>query len=944
MSNGEGYRSPKSNVPNAPIRFAGIAPTTVTKGQMTDQVVSGLIEQGRTMLGQSMDLQTQLNLNQLESEVYADLQMASTDALSKNSIGEVEETFDAAIETARGRIGTISSGSNRQALDSSLNEREGILRANHITPRLISIKRDQRAAQEQLFRQINMDTAAAGDRVLTDNAITGMTARIASLVQHNGMTHEQAITQGMKEANGLVSTTVNTMLNGRRFSEALDYVNDMSTPLTREVRDSLWDDVIKARSSANYLKIMKMFTAPEEQNSFNEWLAPGHQGQKVLDEMLANDELIESHYSALTKLRAKALSPGSASGRSGRSGLSKKEQDINTSIIQAIESRNLAAGEGKNAPNLSDFVSKNDPYRTEVIEAVYSLDQLAHKQVRADQGLAPENDLDFAMRWAYKTGQVPTRAVQGLYDNMHITENMDGKDKDQLIRSMEVLSNIQSAASFGFSRMELTKTQKQHADFYELYKSHWLGQSTLEAKKEIDFAKASGISQTDAGSALQIMLPKDALNIALQTTETLNGSSAHEFIHKRRTRFQEQINEMDGTYSIGVNSAVEAYNDAVGGGDFTAEEIGSFRLNAIQQVAKERYAQKGLATPKAAFRSAADELYYQRGHEGSKYNSRDGKEIIEIHPIDSSKFDGAIGVELVDTEGTSIPIGREAHRADINLDFGRRVAVSLVNSSDPIIKNRGLELMEVINVLMADTTYTTGHARRFDGRVNVGWEALDLNNIAPGTNVQRMPGSNTLERLMQTWADTEGDFSLDQAYALAGLIAFNGNTMPEGTRFELETTGDPTTMDGVTADGVAAPSWAITAVNQHGPQQITWSGAFPRGWRRDFEQEMLPEQEVDRLPTLTNPVLIERMHRIHGLTLGELNSKMEKEIEITRISRQYIDPLRPTFEVLRSVSGGMAALSPTGKLAEDTNLLQHGINLYEGSVRRIVRNLYTDEE
>jgi hypothetical protein len=34
----DGYRSPKSNVPNAPVRFAGVAPTTVTKGQLSDQV------------------------------------------------------------------------------------------------------------------------------------------------------------------------------------------------------------------------------------------------------------------------------------------------------------------------------------------------------------------------------------------------------------------------------------------------------------------------------------------------------------------------------------------------------------------------------------------------------------------------------------------------------------------------------------------------------------------------------------------------------------------------------------------------------------------------------------------------------------------------------------------------------------------------------------------
>ncbi len=154
MSNGEGYRSPKSNVPNAPVRFAGIAPTTITKGQLTDQVVTDIANNFMNQATRSLEAQRQVNLSELESEIIGDLNLGSANATEQVEPQKVEQAFDEAVKSAQGKIEHLS-GNNRKTMQISLNRREGLLRAGQISPTVIGLKRKASAQKARFASQRN---------------------------------------------------------------------------------------------------------------------------------------------------------------------------------------------------------------------------------------------------------------------------------------------------------------------------------------------------------------------------------------------------------------------------------------------------------------------------------------------------------------------------------------------------------------------------------------------------------------------------------------------------------------------------------------------------------------------------------------------------------------------------------------------------------------------
>lgn len=822
----EPFASPRSTVPNEPERVAGIRPSIQDKGTIAGALIADVTGQVVAQAQKSLEIQHELDLNEVQSQVLQDLETARSTAMELTDPDEVDATYDELAAKARLRLDELTPN-DRQALATGATNRETIHRANHINPRIVSLKRDRLIAKDEVFTTtLENSVADAADPALTIASITDAAEHYTSLANSGAISAANATAKTMTVSNGLFKITLNSMIRLGRFDEAYEFSKNPDVTVSRDVRDFEIKKAFQARSLNTWARINNEMNHP-----MSKWRSQA--GQDQLDSMFKfGDEkvLTPKHYQQLSNkissLRQRAISPQEQSISNTLSAIAGQRQAIAAMAAASPD-------QGITVPSRGSFVGPDTPFRGLVLDDVIKLDYDDHIAVQAAAGATPLPPKEFLLSWVQTEGKIPPTSWRKLLAGVSLEDNPEEAVLNDTIDSLMTMMVIESAAVFDVPTIKMTTAGTQVMKAYNLFKTFFYGKQIdrLEGVR-FDFKSGSGIISANGGALRNILTKEQAWKAtrdAMARGKTTNASIVDR--NTKRTEFQLGVQD-----ELGPAFAVEAYSN-LQGHSMSEEEIGEFRINAMTQIAKEIFVEGGFSVAQS-YVVAAQELVITRGQRVSDFNFHSTDEI-EQWPMDHPIWD-QMDIEIDLPSGAPpLRIGKEAYKADVILDIGRHVYLALQSNRDEKSFEKAESLRIAIETLKADTRFTTGHD--VGDPLGVGNFNIDFDNLPLAGTAQNLKGYVTLERLASTWADLAG-MSLVDAYHEINLIAF-GEALPPGNFWEPGMVGDTFTRFGATPKSdLALPSWQIIA--QFGldadERPIIWQGAKPHGWRREFKQEFGP--------------------------------------------------------------------------------------------------------
>lgn len=834
MSNGAGYRSPKSNVPNAPVRIAGIAPTTTTKGQIVDKVLSGLIEQGKAMANQSFKVQTQLNLNELESEVLADLNEGSSKAISMNSAEEVESTFNDAMESAQGRLDGLT-GNNLQVLQTSLNKREGLIRAGQISPRIIGIRRDVASAKAFQFYQSELSQVGEAGNVESFNDAVAINAlHVDSLVEVGALDQTGSLMQLTKNVNGFGKATVDGMYRRGQYDQALAFLESPEAALiSQDLRDRLIVETIQLRSIGTKADLLEIMTDPGNQDpNSNVYLGP--EGLNKLRQLRESRELTPLHHGQLVVKRNTIVR-----SRVSHSGGTKAEQDTDDLWASIINFRDNCTEEGlTNCRTLSQLVPSDSPHYAALQGRAFEEDFSQLNALHVSRNEEPITRAQFAPQWARETGHVPRDIVIGTLDSIRISGDYTDQEKQSYVELLSYLRDLETSGQQSFNDIKVNVQQQSVLDFYDKWKMNTYGTAAgnMSPEKAMDLNLSSGPQYADGGQ-LRPVINKDMAFVKTHQTSNLGFEAQN--AARASYNIAMALSDEDGL-QVGSILALEYWNE-YSGSNSTLEDLGPGLINSIIRTAGEKVAVSGM-THDQAFATSVNQEIMRGGWAPTSINVNGKKEIAK-NALDNPLFEG-MHIQIPAADGTVVNVGMQAQVSDTNLSVARRLHMVLESTLSKETLEQASVLGDVIQRFTLDTIYQTGHAQ-FVRESTLGpptMQAMDLQNLATADNVRPafVPNSadsvpyNSLQHILQTWVNESGLKDLDEAYNLLNDIALGERQAP-GVYWEPGFIGDDATRNGITPNGLrATSSWIIEAQTTGNERDIPikWGGNV--AWRKDF--------------------------------------------------------------------------------------------------------------
>ncbi|MCS5585084.1 MAG: hypothetical protein NZ777_16435, partial [Pseudomonadales bacterium] len=840
MSNDAGYQSPKSNVPNAPVRVAGIAPTTVTKGMLLDKVLVKLIEQGKSIATQSFKAQNQLNLNELESEVLSELNQASSEAIGLQSPEEVESTFNDAVTSAQNRLDGLT-GNNRQQLQVSLNKREGLLRAGQISPTVIGLKREQNLAKrEATFRSDQQVLSNSSDLSLFSDVVDANARQISDGIAANVISTRG----GGRSLRHNIDASATTMLRGMygrgEHGLALSYIaSDEFKNVSPDIRGQWSLKFVAARSNVTKGDILLELHDPHSDPNTNHWLT-----EEGLDELQGMREavpplLTENDFQTIVSQR-KTMQGGII--RAGKDG--KKVEAQNASIANMLAKRAACETSGRyDCATYSSMIPEDDKNHGELLNWAFSEDYKNHVELQINIGQPVLSDVEFMASWVQTNNKIPPVVFQNAINNIDLKVTPTAEEKEILIGQLNAISAIAKFAPAAFEDLVGTNLKapgKTTIAFWRLFNVKQYGPDGEHHIEGMNIVR-----RLDASTAYDL------------ASQELNAGFEAEVA--RRNQFEAAIMvEVDGV-QVAETLAVEAWQ-RVTGTSATAADLGLGRITTITRRAT-AFSGNGGMNAKEAFAQAVRQLVTNEGHGYSTYNIND-REVdgrIRVNAVDNPAFASINNTSVMHPNGTMLNFGLEPLRSDVVLDVISRLEMSLSLIQDNDIRDKGVILKELTAELASNTRFTTGHAwdiSRLKEPGDKDWVRdemfgrdpsfdiatnIDFNDPSQiGRGIKRIEGANTLKHVMQIWADRTG-MELDDAYNLLSMAAL-GRENIDGNYWEPSLVGDALTRTGVTdRGGRNSPSWVVEAQYPDGalPVPITWGGAFTSlsPLRKDFALE-----------------------------------------------------------------------------------------------------------
>jgi hypothetical protein len=827
MSNGDGYRSPKSNVPNASVRFAGIAPTPVTKGQLSDQVGNQIADNFRNIVERSLIAQTRINLGEEESEIISGLNVGSSEAVQAGTAEEVEEIFERAQSTAQERVNRHS-GSNKQILQTSLNRREGLLRAGQISPTTIGLLREKHLAKREKTFAIDMQVLSnSSDIALFDDTILRISEQTADAIATGTISELDGSRRLRREIDISASTQMQGMFERGEYGLALSY---LASPEYQNVSPDVagqWSlKLISARSNVNKGDILEELRDPHS-GPFNHWMS--EEGLAELQEQreAVPPLLTEDHYQTIMSQRRTMVGNKLRENKDD-----KKTIAMNASIANMLAQRSACESTGRyDCPTYSSMVREDDENFGPLLNFSFSQDYKDHQKLQGNIGQPALSELQFMGTWIQTNNKIPPVAFETAVNNVDLKVTPTAEEKSVLISQLNGISAVAKFAPAAFEDIVATGLKapgKTIIEFWRLFNVKQYG--------------PDGDQHIEGGRVVRRLDASDAYDLASQEL-----NAGFEAVIARRDKFEAQIMVEENGVQVAEILALEAYN-RVSGTSNTAADLGIGRLTTLTRIATVLVGKGGM-NAEEAYAQAARQLVTTHGHGWSNQNIND-KEAggrIRINAPDNPMFDSINNISALHPNGVMLDFGNEPLKSDLVLDFMSRLEMALSLTQDNDLRDKAVILKELTAELANNTRFTTGHAwdtfeipegttQKIGSRIDI-----DFNDPSQvGKKIIKIEGSNTLKSVMQIWADRTG-MELDDAYNLLSIVALGRENL-DGNYWEPSLVGDNLTRTGVTdRGGRNSPSWVVEAQYPGGalPVPVTWGDTFTplSPFRKDFSLE-----------------------------------------------------------------------------------------------------------
>ena len=861
------FRTPQSNVPSGAIRVAGISPSVQTAASVRGQVRSQTFSKSLAVVEKSLSVGKELLLNKTQGLVFQDLETARELAVQETDPARVDEVYNELSATAYERLDHLLPF-DRIALENSAKNREMIHRANHISPRVMQIQRDNALEQELSFQATEINTAATtGDSILIKEGVVGKSERLASLVAEGVKTQSQA-TQELIQYTGRVYTAgVNRHLLERDYEKALNFVQDTDArSLDGLVRSELEKKILQQRSSSNWQEINRDLN---ERGKRSVWASPG--GDAEIQEMLENGQLTEVHAIRASNKRAGLL--GSTT--------STKEQTIAVAMGDIYARWQLGGG------NLHDYAGTyvNTPIYGEIKDELFTDFAVRRREFEIKTGAPAMDQVTLGQTWTQASGQIPPTHFNSLVAQLNVAAEESAEDIERNTRAMEGLMAYQVSSPHEFANMKINKQAGGRIDFMEKWKERRFGSGVaIQSLDDIDFDEVGNLRSVNGGGVLEVLNRRDAYDVVKQEAAATSPERQEKRI------FFSAFYAQDGGEMV-----AEFFSNKLDV-DFEVEDIPQRIIDVVGRIGAEKHID-GSELPGSVSR-AVDELIYSRGYGIDTFNANTDERSLVFNGIDNPGLRQSVIIPLGLDD--ALDLKQEPQRAEVILQTARKVTRSLTNATSPASRAHGESLQRVMERLVTDTSFTMG----FQHRMAQGTRArITLSDPNPVGSLGLIPAENSLARVVREWAEEDPNLDLEQAWVLVNEIALD-DPLPFGETWEPGLYGDSATRNPVGGDSrPSIPSWRVMADVSNGTQiMITWpggqdsgTGTFPGGWRKDFQQDPGPlEEGAD--PKVINPVLQSYLPQFSNAEANTNIQRFHQEQIIQDGVNERLNPFMATFD------------------------------------------------